>query len=320
MNEAILYFCVAAFLSLAFTGCPMQSSFKSSTITPIYAATSSGLYVYNGSTWTLYTVVNGLASSTVNCVVVSGSGAGASVYVGTPKGVSYTKTLSSWTNWTSTSDGLGNAPVNKLFLGSSLLAATSGGVSTYGLDSSSVKWTNDTNFSSATTLFQYGTYSYIVGTKSSTTGLYIYNNTTLKASPYTPSSILSGSALIQSIVVDSSLDVVAGTDTGCAILYSGGTSFQSLLPSGISVHDLCFDSNGYIYAATGSGLYKIGSSSYTELSTDAFTCVYVDGAGTIYAGTSSGLRIYSSSGALQSTPITGTTVNQVVTTAPLYSF
>jgi hypothetical protein len=319
MNKAILPFCATLLLSLALTGCPMQPSFKSSTITPIYAATNSGLYVYNGSTWTQYTTSNGLASNTINSVVVSGSGSTASVYLGTSAGVSYTNTLSSWANWTSTNNGLGSAPANKLFLGSSLLAATSGGVSTYELDSSSVQWTNDSSFSSVTTLYQYGTYNYFVGTKSSTTGLYIYNNTTQKASPYIPSSILSGSALIQSILVDSSLDVVAGTDTGCAILYSGGTSFQTLL-SGVSVKDLCFDSSGYIYAATSSGLYQIGSNSITELATGAFTCVYVDGSGTIYAGTSSGLRIYSSGWALQSTQIPGTTVNQVVTTAPLYSF
>jgi ligand-binding sensor domain-containing protein len=323
MNKAILPFCAAVLLSLALTGCPMQPSFKSSTITPIYAATNSGLYVYNGSTWTLYTAANGLGSNTVNSVVVSGSGAGASVYVGTSLGVSYTNDLSSWTDWTSTSSGLGSAPVNKLFLGSSLLAATSGGISTYELDSSSVQWTNDSSFSSVTTLYQYGTYSYIVGTKSSTTGLYIYNNTTQEAPPYTPGNILTGSTSIQSILVDSSLDVLAGTNVGLAVLYAGASSFTPVLGSSAdpySVNGLFMDSNGYIYAATGSGLYKIGSSSATELATGAFTCVYVDGSGTIYAGTSSGLGIYSSSGTPQSTPITGTTVKQVMTTAPLYSF
>ena len=63
--------CAAAAISLSLAGCPTQPSFTP-TITPVYAATNAGLYVYNGTSWTNYTTANGLASNSVSSVVVSG--------------------------------------------------------------------------------------------------------------------------------------------------------------------------------------------------------------------------------------------------------
>jgi len=61
--------CAAVFFSLALAGCPTQATYAPM-ITPIYAATNSGLEVYNGTGWTNYTTSNGFASDTVTSVVV----------------------------------------------------------------------------------------------------------------------------------------------------------------------------------------------------------------------------------------------------------
>ena len=75
----------ALLFAFSLTGCPTQASYGS-TVTPIYAATNSGLFVFNGSTWKNYTHANtggGLASDNVSSVVVSGSGSGAMVFAAT---------------------------------------------------------------------------------------------------------------------------------------------------------------------------------------------------------------------------------------------
>jgi ligand-binding sensor domain-containing protein len=313
--------CIATLLSLALAGCPTQASYKA-TITPIYAATDSGLCVYNGSSWTTLTTTNGLASNTVNSVVVSGSGSGADVFVGTARGVSYTNTNgSSWTNWT-TSDGLGAAPTNRLFLGSNILAATNGGVSTYNSDGKPTLWTTETSVSPAKDVFAYGTYTYIVNASGSS--LYVYNGTSLE-NTFSTGTILAGSSAVNRVIVDSSLDIIAGTDTGLAALYYNKgalTSSGNLLGSPVAVSDVFLDSNGYLYAATANGLYRYISGSGASLlfSGTPVLCVYVDGAGTIYAGTSAGLKISTDGGASWTTQIPTCKVNCVVTTAPLYSF
>jgi hypothetical protein len=156
----------AAFLSVALSGCPVQPSYEP-TITPVYAATdANGLYVYNGSSWTNYTASGGLASDSVNCVSVSGSGSGALVFAGTDAGVSYYNGAS-WSTW-DTTDGLGGNTINDLFLYSNLYAATSGGVSVYNSDGSSTAWTNDGSVSPAKDVFRYGTYTLVVDGAGST--------------------------------------------------------------------------------------------------------------------------------------------------------
>jgi ligand-binding sensor domain-containing protein len=310
--------CAAALLSLALAGCPMQASYKS-TITPIYAATAKGLWVYNGSSWAQY-----LPSSAATSVVVSGSGSGADVYVGTANGVSHSSTNgASWTNWAGNTNGLGTAPVNKLFLGSNILAATAGGVSSYNLDGSSTIWTTDTSKKPVTDVFSYGTYRYVLDGSN----LYIYNGTSTE-STYSANTILLSSTSVNAVIADSYLNIIVGTNYGLVVLYydKTGTFTNSgnYLPNSTSINGLFLDSNDYIYAATANGIYKIGSSLTQMLSGTPVLSVFVDGAGTIYAGTSAnGLQISKDGGSTWTTELTSTqtgAVNAVVTTAPLYSF
>lgn len=308
------FLCMALPLSLLFVGCPTQASYQT-TITPIYAATNSGLFVFNGTSWTNYTTANGLASNAVTSVVVSGSGSGATVFAGTSSaGISYSHG-SAWTTWTQATNGLGSNTINRLFLGSNLFAATSGGLSTYNFGGT---WTNAATPASVNDVSFYGTFTYVAANA----GLYVFNGTSqVLASPYAPSSIIASSTKVNAVLVDSAQDIIAGTDKGLAILYYGSPSFTTLgLPANTNVHGLFLDSTGTLYAASDSGLFILGTGTYPALPATAVFCVYVDGAGTIYAGTSTGLKISNDGGTSWTTSLAGQTVNCVVATAPLYSF
>jgi hypothetical protein len=322
--------CAAILFGIALAGCPMQTSYKS-TITPVYAATNAGLSIFNGSSWSQFTTANsGLASNTVNSVVVSGSGSGATVFAATPSGISYASgDGASWGGpWTTSNTALASNVVNELFLGSKFLAATGSGISVYNSDGSTSTWTSDTlptSPSSASCVFSVGTYTYVVNGSGS--NLYVYNGTSQETN-YAAASILAGSGKVTAVIVDSNLDIFAGTDKGLIELnYYNGTAQNSgnLLPSGssaYSVNGLFLDANGNLFAATSNGLYAdVGTNGLKlMLSGTSVLCVYVDGAGTIYAGTAAGLKVSSNGGSSWTNELAGNQVNAVVTTAPLYSF
>ena len=301
--------------SFTLAGCPTQASYPS-TITPIYAATNLGLEVYDGTSWKNYTTANGLASNNVTSVVVSGSGSGAVVFVGTAaNGISYS-TGSTWSTWT-IANGLGSNVINNLFLTSNLYAATSSGLSIYNYDSSAPLWTTSIlGASSINGVNQYGGYTYIAADK-----LYIYNGTEPRTS-YAANLIVASSSIVTAVIVDSNMDIIAATDKGVAFLGYGASSFVtlSLPPSATQVNGMFLDNNGYLYAATATGLYNEGGSSALPILSGNVHCVYVDGAGTIYAGTDTGLKTSTNGGSTWSTSTWSAKVNAVVTTAPLYSF
>jgi hypothetical protein len=311
----------AAFLlCLALAGCPIRASYGS-TITPIYAATAgSGLYVYNGSSWTRYTTANGLASDTVTSVVVSGSGSGAIVFVGTNNGVSAFNG-STWQTW-SAANGLGAGGVNGLFLGANLYAATAGGVSvdSYSSDYISPTWTNDATAGASSGVYVYGSYTYVAAGS-----LDIYNGTGSKTT-IAATNIVPASAKVTAVLVDSNQNIFAGTDKGLNYLASGSAAFtlSNAVTNTGSVNGLFLDNNDNLYVAGAAGLYiwNLSSGAFgAAIGGSAVLCVYVDGAGTIYAGTASGLEISKNGGSSWTTILTTTTpVDCVVTTAPLYSF
>lgn len=307
---------------LLLSGCPTQPTYFT-TITPIYVATGgSGLYVYSGATsWTNYTIAStssGLASNNLNTVVVSGSGSGAEVFVGSDVGVSGFNGTS-WTSWTGGSNGLGASPVNRLLISSTIYAATGGGLSTYNLDGSSAVWTNSNTYAPVNDVFSTGSYTYIAAAA----GLHVINGTGIE-STIPPGSILATSASVQAVYVDSVLDIIAGTNLGVSILYAGSTTWSAnLLPTTASVYQLFADNSGNFYAATSLGLYLLGSSasSTTRLLSTPVNCVTADGAGTIYVGTSTGLEELTNQGKTwTSLLITTSPVTAVTTTAPVYKF
>ena len=171
-------------------------------------------------------------------------------------------------------------------------------------------------------VYIFGSYTYVAA---GTTGLDVYNGTGIEFQPtppsFTPSAIVTGSTKVNAVIVDSNQDVIAATDNGLNILYSGTSSFQATpILSGMAVSNIFLDNNANLYAATSGGLYKITSSSAKVVLSGAVSCVYVDGAGTIYAGTATGLQISKDSGSTWTASTWSAAVNAVVTTAPLYSF
>ena len=295
----------------ALSGCPTQASYQT-TITPIYAATNSGLFVHDGTRWSSTPYLSG---KTIKSVVVSGSGSGATVFAGTASSGVYYSRDASWTTapWTTT-NGLGSDTINRLFLGSNLYAATSSGLSIYNFDGT---WTNDATSGTTNDVGLHGTFTYVAANG----GLFIFNGTSQVQASISPNSVLSGSTKINAVLVDSAQDVIAGTDKGLAVKYYGSASFVSMgLPANTNVHGLFLDSMGALYAASGSGLFILGTGTYQALPATAVYCVHVDGAGTIYAGTANGLKISTDGGASWTTSLAGQTINCVVVTAPLYSF
>lgn len=305
---------MAILMVLALAGCT-EAAYPP-TITPIYAATTAGLAIFDGTSWRTITTADGLPSNALTSLVVMGSGSGAEAIVGTAgSGISVWKSSYRGT-WTAAGDGLGSDTVNGLFLGSTLLAATAGGMSTYAMDGSSPAWTNSSAIAPVAAVFSLGSQTWVAADK-----LYIYNGTTQEAqSPVAPGTIVPTSTSVTAVFVDSSLDVFAGTNQGLGVIVPGGTSFTSLLPGPAAVNALAMDPSGTLYAATSNGLYIIGTSTVQTLAGTSVHCVCVDGAGTIYAGTSTGLQISRDSGASWTTELTGDNVTAVTTTAPLYSF
>jgi len=292
--------------TLALMGCPVQPAYPT-TITPIYAATSTGsLLVWNGSAWTQHQP-SGFTS--LSSVAVLGSGSGARVFVGGDGGVS----VFNGSGFTAIS---GTGPVNALLIGSSLYAATSTGVSVLNADGKT--WTSDLTSGSSNGIFPIGPFTYVA----SDTGLWQFNGTGLVGAPGptdTPAQVVAGSTTVTAVIVDGSLDVFAGTDKGLAIGTGSPMTFgANQLPPNTRVNGLAFDSNGNYYAAAAAGLYINGTIA-TGLSGPVL-CVCVDGAGTIYAGTSTGLQVSTDGGGTWTTKLPSYQVNAVAVTAPLYSF
>jgi hypothetical protein len=301
---------------LALAGCPTQPGYPS-TITPIYAVTSGrGLFVYNGTSWTNYTNANtatGLRSTSLTSVVVSGSGSGATVFAGGNASVSQFDGKS----WSQLTSGLGSTTVNRLFLGSGLYAATTGGLSI--LNGDGQTWSNNPAQSPVYDVFIDGNYTLVAAGTGGAAGLHIFNGTSLVGTT-SPGAIVPTSTTVQSVFVDFSGDLIVGTDKGLAVQYAGSASFSAnVLPTAASVSQITTDSNGNFYAATTAGLYRIGASAVLALS-GAVSCVCVDGAGTIYAGTATGLHVSRNGGLTWTTELSEPQVTAVTTTAPLYSF
>ena len=285
------------------------------TITPIYATTTTGLQVFNGTTWSASTTVNGLPTNNLTSLLVIGSGAGAEVIAGTASGGVSLWDGKTWGTWT-TNDGLGSNAVNGLFLGPSLFAATASGLSTLAQDGSSPAWTTSLPGTPISAVYAQGSQTWVAADK-----LYVFNGSTQEAqSPFAPSAIVAGSTKVTAVFVDSVEDVFAGTDAGLGALSPGAGSFITLV-AGTAVNGIVMDSGGTLYAATSSGLFILTSSTTTQsLSGTNVTCVCVDGAGTIYAGTNTGLRISRNAGASWTTQLQGDFITAVTTTAPLYLF
>ena len=302
---------------LALAGCPAQPSYPS-TITPIYAATRAGyLWVYDGTGWT----GNSAGGITGTSIVVDGSGSTAQLFAATVAGVSEYQGGS----WKALSNPAA-APVKSLTIGTNLFAGGGGGVSVLNADGST--WSNDVSVANVNSVVSLGSFTYAAARS----GLYVYNGTSVAAT-YTPSQVLGTSTTVTSVFVDSSGDIIAGTDTGLAVLYdspTGSGNFASLgLPAGTSINQVTVDAVGNLYAAAGSGggLYILSpdSSGTFVLAAHVLTgstvnCVCVDGAGTLYAGTPSGLLQSQDTGSTWATQLAGQNVSAVATTAPLYRF
>jgi len=325
-SAAVLGAALAA--ALVLSGCPAQPSYPA-TITPIYAATAaSGLFVYNGSSWTPYTNANtsaGLASDSLSSLAVSGSGAYAEVFVGTiGNGVS----VFNGSTWSNPSSGLGTSPINRLVIGSTVYAATFHGLSAYNLDGYPNAWTNDlgstVSFTVVNDVAVNGSYTYIAA---DTLGLIIDNRTGTETQ-VPRGTIVPGANTVQSVLVDFNGDVIVGTDAGLAVEYYGSTSWTPLL-SGPSITQIRSDPFGNVFVSaktTNAGVYIFSLSSGTLtlaahgfLGTDV-SCVAVDGTDTIYAGTATGLLISKDGGSTWTTQLSPYSITAVTTTAPLYQF
>jgi hypothetical protein len=302
-------------VALLLAGCPAQPDYPS-TITPIYAATSTGgLFLFNGSAWTSVTTANGLASNNLTSLAVIGSGPEATVFVGTSAAGISASGGSSWVTWDAT-DGLGSDTIHRLLFSSTVYAATSNGLSLYNTDGSTPAWTTDRGstypFTTVNDVFAYGSYTYIAA---GATGL-IIDNVTGSESKVAPGSIVGGATSVTAVFVDYAGDLIVGTNAGLAVQYVGSTSWSGL--GGGPVNQLAMDAFGDLYAATTTGLYRNGSGS--PVLSGPVACVCADGAGVIYAGTAAGLRISRDFGVTWTTELSGQNVTSVATTAPLYSF
>ena len=99
----------------------------------IYAATSLGVSVYDGSTWTNYPIMNGKLNLVAEGVYVSGG----VIYAATSGGVAVSSG-STWMIYT-TVNGLGSNSVNSIYInGNMIYAATQKGLSVY----NGSTWTN----------------------------------------------------------------------------------------------------------------------------------------------------------------------------------
>ncbi len=312
MRRRCLVSSIAVLLgSLALAGCLLAPSFPP-TFTPIYAGTSTGLWVFDGSLWTQTPY---LAGTEVTCLAVSGSGSGASIYAGTASsGVMRYDGAA----WSALPLGLGSTQVNSLFQGSSLYAATPIGVSV--LNSDRQSWATDATRPDINSAIPFGSYLYTA----SDSGLFVYNGAK-NVQSIVPGDIVAGSSIVSALAIDANQDIIAGTDQGMNVLFGDSLPYAfkpgqaSLL--GLAIHGFYIDGNGVLYIASSGGLYRYKEGSPLLLLPQACLCVHVDGAGLIYAGTASGLQISADGGSTwrEEPGVTGR-VNSVVTTAPLYSF
>ncbi len=290
-------------LSLLLAACPLQPTYPA-TITPIYVATATtGLYVYNGTSWS--STIGG--GSALTSVVVSGSGSGAEVFVGGGAGLWYSY-KGVWYQ------GFSSPAVNGITLGSTIYAATATGIST--LDAGGTSWTATSVGSAVRQVFVWGSFVYAAA---DTTGLMTYNNTG-GATTIAPGSVVTGSSAVTSVALDSYGDLFVGTDKGLGI--SAGTAYSfpaNQLPGAYHVYGIVLDTWGNLYVATDNGLYiNLGA---TPVLSDTVSCVWVDGHGTIYAGVGTKLEVSTDGGSTWTTKLTaGSAITSIVTTAPLYSF
>jgi ligand-binding sensor domain-containing protein len=297
---------VVAAACLALGGCPMQSMYPS-TITPVYAtAGAGGLWVHNGTSWANY-------GGTFNTVVVAGSGSFARAYVGGTGGVSRL----SGGAWTPLTTGLGTPAVNRLYGESNLYAATAAGLAV--LNSDGTSWTNNTTVANINDVFTYGSTTYVAADS----GLVVYRGPNLVGS--TPAgTLLATSTKVTAVFVDFAGDLFVGTNKGLVVELAGTTSFgANRLPGGTQVNQMAMDPNGFLYAATTGGVYKVGTSTALLVLLSSASCVCTDGAGRVYVGPSAGgLQVSSDGGSTWTSEpaLAGQTITSVVTTAPLYSF
>jgi len=297
--------------SLALAGCHLAPDYPP-TITPIYAGTSTGLWVFDGSGWTQSAA---LAGTEVTCLAIDGSGAGAGIYAGTASsGVLHYDGVA----WSPLPLGLGSTQVNSLFQGSSLYAATPIGVSVLDYDKQS--WATDATRPDINCAIPFGSYLYIAADS----GLFVYNGGK-NVQSFAPGDVVAGSLRVATLAIDSNQDIIAGTDQGLNVLFSDSLpyAFKPSLASlaGMAIHGFYIDGKRILYIASSGGMYRYKAGSPLLLLPLACFCVYVDGAGLIYAGTASGLQTSADGGSTwkQEPSVTGR-VNCVLTTAPLYSF
>jgi hypothetical protein len=331
--------CGALSAVLVISGCPAQPTYPS-TITPIYAATAgNGLFVYNGSSWTNYTVANSapnFVSDTLSSVVVIGSGTNAQVFVGSSNSGISAFNGSSWFKWTNSS-GLGSNTINRLLVGSTIYAATGSGLAAYNTDGSSTPWTNDTGstyaFAAVNDVFVSGSYTYIAAAAS---GLIIDNGAGSEArvtAATLAAAGLTGTTSVTAVFVDGYGNLIVGTNTGLAVRYAGASTW-TVLQAGPHVSQLRMDSFGNLFASAitaGGGVYIFSTNPTTGvfglpgtlvLAGTPVNSVAVDGTDTLYAATGGGLLI-SKDGGSSWTPdatLAGKSVMAVTTTAPLYQF
>ncbi len=243
--HAAAAFSAAMIAGLALSGCPMQPSY-SSTITPVYAATGTGLSVFNGTGWTSYPFANASA------VVVSGSGAGAVAYVGNNTG--------GVSQFIGTSriatTGLAGSDIKRLFSGSSIFAATNAGVSI--LNSDGLTWTNYITAASVNDVFSSGTYTLVA----SGTGLYEYNNGIPVGSTISPADDSAAQhdgdgSLCRLLWRPHCRDRQRARGPICRNVGLGKPAFAS---AEHPVNQITADQSGNLYAATKGGLYIISTS------------------------------------------------------------
>jgi ligand-binding sensor domain-containing protein len=213
--------------------------------------------------------------------------------------------------------GLGATPVNALLAGSTLYAATAGGLSAYNNDATG--WTNDATVTNVNGVYTYGSFTY----EAADGGVYVFNGTGQTSQTTTPaSSVVSGASKVTCVIADPYGDIFAGTDAGLGISGSAlGLSFGTdELGSGAHVYGLAFDSYGTLFVATNLGLYVIGSSIAHPLSTPIYS-VAVDGAGNVYVGTATGVEELASGASTPTTLLTtASPVVSIVTTTPVYQY
>ncbi len=297
-------------LALALSGCPNLPNYPP-TVTPIYAATSSGLSIYNGAAWTTYSTSSGLPSATVNGLAVAGNGSSAPIFAATGSGISLS--LSGGSSWTTALSGVRIASV---FIGNEFYAATPTGVDASVNGESWFAMSGSP--ANANCLFAVGSTVYAA----TSAGLSIYNGVA-----WTTTTSGLASDTVNGVFVDADSYVYAATESGLSVF--NGSSWATYLGGSVvnGVFVVGAGSGAAIYAATAGGveISLNGGTSWTNhtgsgLGSSTVYGVAVDLASNLYAATASGLSISTNGGASWSNDLPGVQVNGVVVTAPLYSY